>query len=504
MSAGWVLAIDQGTTNTKALLVGRDGQPVFRASIPLRVTSTSRGWVEQDALELWKSVASVVQTCLEWATDKPGKIEGIAISNQRETVVAWDRSTGEPLVPAILWQCRRSAEICDALRAEGHAALLRERTGLAIDPLFSASKMRWMLEAIDGLRTRAELGEVCFGTMDSWLIWKLTDGDVFACDVSNASRTQLLNLKTLDWDDELLQLFGVPRVALPRVSPSSGRFGLCKVIDGLRDVPIVSAMGDSHAAMAGHASFEPGTVKATYGTGSSLMTLLPGLPCIVETNAVATTVAWGSRVRGSLIAQYALEGNISMTGAGVQWVGDFLGLSDSVNDTIALAETVIDSEGVYFVPAMVGLAAPHWDTAARGTVAGLSHASRAAHLARAAVEAIAFQVRDVFVAMEVQAGCELPVLHADGGAARNNWLMQFQADILRRPVVRSGCEDLSALGAAWFGGLALSWWRSTDEFAAIQPETQTFAPRMSDAEGERRCAGWQLAVERACLHEVHP
>jgi glycerol kinase len=492
----YILAIDQGTTNTKALLVGQDGQPAFRTSVPVTVTNPRADWVEQDALELWTSVVSVVNQCIAHAGSN--SIAGVAVSNQRETVVAWERATGEPVGPAILWQCRRSAGICDGLLAGGYEPMLREKTGLEIDPLFSASKMQWLLEDIAGLRAQVEVGDICFGTIDSWLIWKLTGRAVHVCDASNASRTQLLNLQTLDWDEELLTLFGLPRVALPRVMPSSGRFGECAGIKGLRGTQIMSAMGDSHAAMAGHASFVPGTVKATYGTGSSLMTLLPNLPEFSAESKVASTIAWS--LNGTV--QYALEGNVSMTGSAVQWVGEFLGLAEPVKETAALAETVSDTAGVYFVPAMVGLGAPHWDTSARGTVAGLSRTSRAAHLARAAVEAIAFQVRDVFDAMESSADCALPVLHADGGATRTDWLMQFQADVLGRPVVRSGCEDLSALGAAWFAGLALGWWSSTTEFAKIQPHTQTFTPRMSAAERKRRYAGWQLAVERARLTEV--
>ncbi len=497
----WILSIDQGTTNTKALLVGRDGQPAFRTSVPVATMSPRAVWMEQDATALWESALSVLKECVSWAASGGTSIAGIAISNQRETVVAWERANGMPVAPAILWQCRRSADICEGLRALGKEARLRELTGLGIDPLFSASKMRWLLEEVSGLRARAEAGEILFGTVDSWLIWKLSDGEIHACDVSNASRTQLLNLRAADWDEELLKLFGVPRVALPTVLPSSGYFGVCAGVDGLDGVPLVSAMGDSHAAMAGHASFLPGTVKATYGTGSSLMTLLPQLPT-ARNHAVATTIAWGVESVENRRVQYAFEGNISMTGAGVQWVGEFLGLANPASDIATMAATVSDNDGVYFVPAMAGLAAPYWDTAARGMIAGLTSRSRAAHLARAAVEAIAFQVRDVFEAMEVEAGCGLPSLFADGGATRNEWLMQFQADVLGRPVVRSGCEDLSALGAAWFGGLTLGWWQSIADFAEIQPETQTFTPQMGQEERARRCAEWRDAVSRARLVEV--
>ena len=459
-----ILAIDQGTTNTKALLVDGEGRPRARASAAMRVTTRNANWVEQDPEEIWQSVLEAVRACLKQLP--AAAVAGVAISNQRETVVAWERKSGRPVAPAIVWQCRRSEAICERLRADGLAEMLRERTGLAIDTLFSASKMRWLLENVDGLRERAETGEVCFGTVDSWLIARLTEGRVHACDAGNASRTQLLNLERCAWDEELLRVFRVPRAALPEVRDSSGCFGRCSGLARLKDVAIVSAMGDSHAAMAGHGLYRPGTVKATYGTGSSLMTLLPGRGALVE--GLATTVAW--RLGG--VTQYALEGNITMTGAGVAWVGEFLGLPDSVEGATKLANSVVSSEGVYFVPAMSGLGAPYWDGRAQGCLSGLTRTSRAAHMARAAVEAIAFQVRDVFDAMAAGAGCELPALHADGGATRNDALMQFQADLLGRPVMRSGCEDLSALGAAWFGGLALGWWTSTVDLERRPQEAQ--------------------------------
>jgi glycerol kinase len=425
----------------------------------------------------------------------------VAISNQRETVVAWNRATGVPVAPAISWQCRRSATFCEQLKANGHEQFLRERTGLGIDPLFSASKMRWLLDNVPALREQASAGEICFGTVESWLIWMLTQGEVHACDVSNASRTQLLNLKTADWDEDLLSLFEIPRSVLPTVRPSSGVFGVCSGLDGLANVPIVSAIGDSHAAMAGHGCFVPGGIKATYGTGSSLMTLLPRLPETNSQSRLANTIAWG--LSGTSV-QYALEGNISMAGSAVQWVGEFLGLPDPVTDTPKLAATVSDSDGIFFVPAMVGLGAPHWDNVARGTITGLGRTTRAAHLALAAIEAIAFQVRDVFEAMVAESACGLPELRADGGVTRNDWLMQFQADILGRPVVRSGHEDLSALGAARLGGLTLGWWNSIADMATSQPQTTTFFPRMPIAQREERYDGWRLAVQRARLREVRP
>jgi len=483
-----LMAIDQGTTNTKAILVARDGRSIFVASSPTRLFQPRPDFVEQSPVALWESVTKVVSDCIR--NRQREEIAAIGISNQRETVVAWERRTGEPVAPAIIWQCRRSAAICAELEQSGREKVLRERTGLGIDPLFSGSKMRWLLENVVGLGKRAEAGEICFGTVDSWLIWKLTGRKVFACDASNASRTQLFNLRTGDWDDDLLRLFRVPRIALPEVRDSSGFFGECIGIAGLEGIPILSAMGDSHAAMAGHASYAPGTIKATYGTGSSVMTLLPELR--LAKSGVATTIAWQIQRK----PRFALEGNISMTGSAVQWVGEFLGLPDPVIDTVKLSEATEDSAGVYFVPAMVGLGAPHWDTEVRGVLMGLGRGSRATHMARAAIESIAFQIRDVFDAMQSEAGCALPVLYADGGGTRNNWLMQFQADILGTPVLRSEQEELSALGAAWMAGLVLGWWSSLTELESLRGETKEFLPQMTALQREQLYAGWKNAIAR--------
>jgi glycerol kinase len=490
MSTKYILAIDQGTTNTKGVLVDAGGRPIYKASAPVRVASPKSDWVEQDAREVWDSVRRVAEDCL--AHCAPERPVGIGISNQRETIVAWERATGNPLAPAIVWQCRRSAAFCAKLAKDGWGEILRERTGLGIDPLFSGSKIAWLLQNIPGLRARAEAGEICFGTMDGWLIWNLTGGARYVCDFSNASRTQLLNISTENWDAELLSLFGVPLVALPRLVPSSGVIGETAAIGSIpARIPIASALGDSHAALAGHASFEPGTVKATYGTGSSLMTLVGGAK--KRAADLATTIAW--RVQDE--TQFAIEGNISMSGAAVQWLGEFLRLANPVEDAARLAESVDGSDGVYFVPAMSGLGAPHWDSAMRGAIFGLSRTSTSAHLARAAVEAIAFQVRDVFDAMEREAAVPLPMLHADGGATHNDRLMQFQADVLGRPVMRSSCADLSAVGAAWLAGIAFGIWPSLAALEKLRFDSQVFEPRMSEIEREEQYGGWKLAVERA-------
>jgi len=499
MASAWILAIDQGTTNTKALLVDRQGHTVFRASAPLELLLPSPGYVEQDPLALWQSVCLVMDECVRYAAGNNASIAGIAITNQRETSLAWRRAApnapaaGEPLLNAISWQCRRSEPVCERLRP--HASTIQAVTGLPLDPLLSATKWAWALEHRPELRAAADAGELLLGTVDSWLLYNLTGGSVHATDHTNASRTALLSLETLDWDDRLLSLFGIPRSVLPQVRPSSIVFGECTAIPGLAGVPIVSMIGDSHAAIVGHGCYQPGTVKATYGTGSSLMMLTPSL--VGHTGVLARTIAWSSAGQ----TQFALEGNIAMSGAAVQWVGEFLGLPHPVEDAAALAATVPDAAGVILVPAMVGLGAPHWDSAARGIVANLERAHTAAHFAHAATDAIAFQVADVLEAMEQAAGVRLPVLLADGGATRNNSLMQMQDDILDRPVHRSTQEDLSALGAAMLAGMALDWWKSLDELAALPRDVQTFEPAMSAEQRERLRASWRLAVRRARLRE---
>lgn len=492
MQSEWILAIDQGTTNTKALLVDRQGQTAFRVSAPLELIQPQPGYVEQDPLALWQSVCLVVEECVRYASAQSSRIAAIAISNQRETAVTW-HSNGEPVGNAITWQCRRSATVCDRLRDSGQA--IQSATGLPLDPLLSATKWAWVFDQQPELRMLAESGKVRLGTVDSWLVYKLTGGRVHTTDHTNASRTALLSLASLDWDDALLSLFEIPRPGLPSVRASSGVCAECTTIPGLAGVPIASLIGDSHAALVGHGRYEPGTMKATYGTGSSLMMLTPGL--VAESNVLARTVAWSVAAD----VRFALEGNIAMSGAAVQWVGEFLGLPHPAEDAATLAATVPDAAGVMLVPAMVGLGAPHWDAAARGLVANLERSHTAAHLARAAVDAIAFQVADVLEAMEAAAGVELPVLLADGGATRNNSLMQMQADIIGRPVHRATQEDLSARGAAMLAGLELGWWKSPEDLSELPKEVQTFDPRMSATRRDELRASWRLAVCRARLRD---
>lgn len=492
MSDGLILAIDQGTTNTKALLVNAAGEIVARASCPVDVAYPQPAWVEQDGRALWRSVCAAADACLEQAGDPP--LAAVAISNQRETALIWDRRTGEPLGPAIVWQCRRTAAFCERLRAQGAGELLHQRTGLAIDPLFSASKLRWLLDQIPSGAARAAAGEICAGTVDSWLLWNLTGGQTHACDLTNAARTQLLNLRTQTWDTELCALFGVPQAALPRLQPSSSRFGTTVAAGRIpAGVPIGALIGDSHAALFGQGGFEPGSIKATYGTGSSLM--MPTAEPVFSTRGLSTTIAWADPR-----PVFALEGNITVTGAAVRWLAGLLGLEGGSAAVAALADQVDSSESVYLVPAFAGLGAPYWNDAARGVIAGLTQATGPAHLARAAIESIAYQVRDVFDQMAAEADAELTTLLADGGASQNDRLMQFQADIIGRPVLRSASSDVSAIGAAYLAGMTVGIWAGEAEIAALPRPRDRFEPRMPADEREARYAGWRRAVDRALLH----
>ena len=483
-----ILAIDQGTTNTKALLVDAAGEVVARAARPLRQTFPQPGWVEQDACAIWQSVREAMWECLQAISEF--EVVALSITNQRESVMLWDRNTGQPVGPVVIWQCRRTAPFCESLRVQGLERMLRERTGLTIDPLFSASKARWLLDNVSDARARGERGELCLGTMDSWVLWNLTGGAVHACDVSNASRTQLFNLRRLQWDEELLTLFDIPATMLPTIRPSSAVYGASVALDRLpAGIPIASLIGDSHAALYGQAGFEPGTVKATYGTGSSLMTLTTE-PFISE-QGLSTTIAWARDV-----PTYALEGNISVTGAAVQWLGEFLSLPDPVYDVAQLAASTTDTAGIYLVPAFVGLGAPYWNDAARGLLTGLTRGTTAAQVARATIESIAYQIRDVFAVMDAAVPAGLSALLADGGGSSNDALMQFQADILGRPVLRCTSPDVSALGAAYLAGLAVGLWQSEHEIAALHRDRDRFEPRLSSFERERLYAGWRQAVAR--------
>lgn len=486
MPAELILAIDQGTTNTKALLIDRSGRPVFRTSAPLSLSTSREGHVEQDPNELWNSVVAVCSAAVQHAQSASAAIQSIAISNQRETALAWDADSGEPLANAVSWQCGRSAAIC--ARVASHADLFRAGSGLPLAPLVSAGKWAWLLENVHAVQRASHNGTLRLGTVDSWLLYRITGGAAHLTDLTNASRTGLFNLTALSWDAELIDLFSIPKAALPALRHSAGNFGSCRAIPGLDNLPILSMIGDSHAAMVGHGHYAAGSVKSTYGTGSSIMALTPALAA--DTPALARTIAWSAT--GTI--QFALEGNIPMTGAAVQWLGEFLGFPDPSLTVANLASTVEDADGVYFVPALLGLGAPHWDAAARGSIVGLRRHHTSAHLARAALDSIAYQVADVIFAVESASGKDCPQLLADGGATRNAALMHFQADILGRPVLRSRNEELSAIGAAWLAGLELGWWRSLDELESIAEKGDRFEPRYAAAERENWYRGWRAAV----------
>jgi len=484
MTSGLVLAIDQGTTNTKALAFDPDGQAVASASVPMTVTYPQPGWAEQSPLDIWSQVQRVVA---EVAGTVGPDIDALAISNQRETIIVWDAASGVPIAPAILWQCRRTTERCTALRRAGHSELVEVRTGLGLDPLFPAAKIAWILDNISGAREAARAGQLRAGTVDTWLLWKLTGGTVHATDHSNASRTQLFDIGALGWDDELGRIFDVPLSLLPEVRPSDSVFGttVAGVTALPAGIPIQAMIGDSHAALYGHGIREPGTVKATYGTGSSLMARTTSR--VQSRHGLSSTIAWSTQSGG---VAYALEGNVSVSGQAASFMADLLGIGD-VGKLAELAMTVPNANGVHFVPALVGLGAPYWQADARGIVSGLALGTRPAHLARASIEAIAFQVADVFAAMEADAGYPLRQLSADGGATRNDALMQFQADLIGRPVVRGSLAEVSAAGAAMLAFAARG------KPGKATTSTTVFAPRLDDTARAALLAGWHDAVARA-------
>lgn len=485
---GNILAIDQGTTNTKALVIDPSGAVLARGSQPTLISYPRPGWVEQDALEVWRCTREAINECLGALNELD--LAAVAVTNQRETALVWERETGKPVGPCVVWQCRRTAPFCNALKAQGLESFLQERTGLQVDPMFSASKIRWILDHTKDGRRRAERGELCAGNIDSWILWNLTGGTVHATDMTNASRTQLLNLHDLEWDKEVLSIFGIPLAALPEIKPSSYVYGETVPIDNLPgDIPIASLIGDSHASLYGQGGFQPGSIKTTYGTGSSLMT--PTSAPLISKNGLSTTIAWARDE-----VTYALEGNIYATGAAVEWLGQLLGLDDPGPGVEKLARTVEDAGGVYFVPALVGLGAPHWKESARGLIMGLTLGTGAGQVARATLEAIAYQVRDVFDVMQAESGAALETVLADGGASRNDLLMQFQADIIGCPVLRSSSTDISPLGAAFLAGLAVGLWADEAEIEKLVPPRDRFEPQMSFEQRETMYAGWREAVAR--------
>ena len=493
MDKRYVLALDQGTTSSRAILFDRAASVVAVAKQPFPQIYPQPGWVEHDPAALWETQFGVAREVLAKAGVRAGEVAAIGLTNQRETTLVWERDTGRPLGNAIVWQCRRTASLCDALKARGFEPHVRERTGLVIDAYFSATKLQWILDQHPGARERARRGELLFGTVDTWLLWKLTGGRVHATEVSNASRTMLFDIDRLCWDDTLLDALDIPAAMLPEVRPSSGVFGHTEV--GLFDdvaIPIAGCAGDQQAALFGQSCFEPGMVKSTYGTGC-FMLMNTGAKRVPSKHGLLTTVAWGFDGR----VDYALEGSIFVAGAAMQWLRDELRILDRVEESEALAQSVPDSGGVVVVPAFVGLGAPHWDMYARGTVLGLTRGSNRAHLVRATLESIGLQAHDVLAAMQEDAGIALTVLKVDGGAAANGFLMQFQADVLGVPVERPAVNETTAMGAAFLAGLAVGVWRDTSEIAALWQRDRRFVPAMPLEQRERTVAAWRRAVQRS-------
>lgn len=486
-----VLALDQGTTSSRALLFDADGRVLGAAQKEFPQSYPQPGWVEHDPLDLWSSQAGVAGEALARAGVPASRLAAVAITNQRETTVLYERATLRPIANAIVWQDRRTAPEVERLRADGAEAVVRAKTGLLLDPYFSATKIAWLLDNVPGARERAQAGELAFGTVDTWLTAKLTGGREHVTDVSNASRTQLFDIHGCDWDDELLELFRVPRALMPRVVPTSGR--IAEVAEGpLAGAPIAALVGDQQAATFGQACFAPGQAKATYGTGAFLV-LNTGAEARPSANQLLTTVAWSEGGR----LEYALEGSIFMAGAVVQWLRDGLGIIREASEVGKLAAGVPDSGGVVFVPAMTGLGAPHWDSDARGTIVGLTRGTTAAHLARAALEGVALQVADVVDAMQADAAGEVRELRVDGGASRSDELMQLQADVLGVDVVRSAQSETTALGAAYLAGLAVGVWPDRASVAARWREGRRFSPRLGAEQRASLRARWAEAVERA-------
>jgi glycerol kinase len=487
-----ILALDQGTTSSRAIVFDHDGAIKAVAQKEFTQIFPTAGWVEHDPQEIWASQIGVAVEALGRAHVPPRDIAAIGITNQRETTIVWDRQTGEPVYNAIVWQDRRTADYCERLKADGAGDTIQEKTGLLIDAYFSASKIRWILDNVPGARARADVGQLAFGTVDTWLVWKLTSHTRHVTDVSNASRTMLFNIHTLKWDDELLHLFGVPASMLPDVRSSSEVYGEVSTTLGIERVPIAGIAGDQQAALFGQMCRTPGMSKNTYGTGCFLLQNIGTTPTRSR-NQLVTTIAWQTGGR----TEYALEGSVFIGGAVVQWIRDGLGLIRTAAEIEPLAATVSDNGGVYLVPAFAGLGAPHWDPYARGTIVGVTRGTTSGHIARAALESIAYQVSDLLDAMAADAGIALTELRVDGGAAANNTLMQFQADLLGVPVVRPAITETTALGAAYFAGLAVGYWSSVDEITGQWKVDRRFEPAMPRGTAGALRERWTSALQRS-------
>jgi glycerol kinase len=487
----FILALDQGTTSSRAIVFDRNGIPVASAQKEFTQFYPKPGWVEHDAEEIWSTQAGVAAEALAKAGIESVSIAAIGITNQRETTIVWNRKTGKPVHNAIVWQDRRTADFCDKLKSEGHSSSILKKTGLIIDAYFSATKVRWILDNVKDARRLAEDGQLAFGTIDSWLVWNLTKGKLHITDVSNASRTMLFNIHTLKWDEELLRIFDIPATMFPDVRSSSEIYGNTEG-QFVTSIPIAGIAGDQQAALFGQMCIDPGMVKNTYGTGCFMVMNIGNKP-IESKSRLLTTVAW--RIGDD--TQYALEGSIFIAGAVVQWLRDGLGIIASSNDVEKLAAKVKDSDGVYFVPAFAGLGAPHWNQHARGTLVGITRGSTSAHIARAALDSIAYQTLEVLLAMQKDSGIVIRELRVDGGATVNNQLMQFQADLLQAKVVRPKITETTALGAAYLAGLAVKYWSNISEIKKQWQMERTFSPMIEEKETHSLIKGWHRAVNAA-------
>lgn len=490
----YIMALDLGTTSCRCIIFDKNGRICSAAQKEFTQYFPQPGWVEHDAEEIWATQTGLMYEAMSKIDITINEIAGIGITNQRETTVLWDKETGRPVYKAIVWQCRRTAGYCDELKKLGMAEFFRSKTGLVLDAYFSATKLRWLLDNAAGARERAEKGELLFGTVDSWIIWKLTGGKVHVTDYSNASRTMLFNIHTLKWDEEILRVLKIPQQILPEVKPSSHVYGYTDSKLFGREVPIAGAGGDQQCALFGQTCFERGEVKNTYGTGG-FMLMNTGTAPVNSHNGLVTTIAWGVDDK----VEYALEGSIFVAGAAVQWLRDELGLIRDAAESEVLAKSVPDANGCYVVPAFVGLGAPYWDQYARGAIVGLTRGVNRNHIVRATLESIAYQVNDVLMAMQEDSGMPITSLRVDGGACDNDFLMQFQADILNTSVVRPYCIETTAMGAAYLAGLAVGYWRSKEEILANHVIAAEFKPQMGQAKRESLLQGWHNAVKAASV-----
>ena len=488
----YMMALDSGTTSNRCILFDRAGRIVSVAQREFTQYFPQPGWVEHDANEIWATLLGVAVEAMQMAGAAAADIAAIGITNQRETTIVWDKATGEPVHHAIVWQCRRTSEYCDELRARGLTARFREKTGLVLDAYFSATKLHWLLENVPGVRERAAKGELLFGTVETWLIWKLTGGRAHVTDYSNASRTMLFNINTLDWDEEILAELNIPHSMLPKPLPSSGLFGTTapSLLGG--EIPITGAAGDQQAALFGQTCFQPGEAKNTYGTGCFLL-MNTGEKPVFSQNGLVTTIAWGLGEK----VTYALEGSIFVAGAAIQWLRDEMKLIANAAESEAVAQEVADTNGCYVVPAFTGLGAPYWDQYARGAIVGLTRGCNRAHIVRATLDSLTYQTYDVLNAMRADSGIALASLKVDGGASANNYLMQTQADVIGAPVLRPTCVESTAMGAAYLAGLAVGFWRDQAEIRKIWAVDRTFEPQLDAKSRDARLHGWHRAVQRA-------